>query len=251
MLKCPIYKNNYCLLKKYFNKDFNKTIFQLDLVSDLYTKNCGGSIENCCFNGQKIEEVESIEETKAIEKVETIVENELIETKISIHILDNPYVAKADVLVYPINNELTIDDPFLHRLTRGNVQIELDKFQKPIKMGSVYITSNGGENSKVQPNNIYHAVVSGPSRLVNEEDIKSSTRKALHLAKQNEARNIVMLPPDCGTHDINDTARVHLSAIKTFLQTEKNSNIKNIFIVMSDKDSYDVYQEYYKRVFKK
>lgn len=254
MSNCPIYKNNYCVLKKFFNKEFNKLLFQFDLVSEQYTKNCLGLVENCCFTGDKKEitpHQTQPEEQKNTEN-ETVSDiKESNETKITIHKLDNPYLVKSDVIVYPINNELTIDDPLLHRLSRGNVQIELDKFKKPIKMGAVYITSNGGENSKVQPKSIYHAVVSGPSRLVNEEDIKSSVRKSLHLAKQNEVRNIVMMPPDCGTHDINDTARVHLSAVKTFLQTEKNSNIKNIFIVMSDQDSYDAYQEYYKRVFKK
>ena len=121
---------------------------------------------------------------------------------------------------------------------------------KPINMGSVYVTSNGGENSKIQPKKIFHAVVAGESRLVNEADIKLAIRKALHLAKEFNARNIVMLPPDCGTHDIQDAARVQLSSIYTYLQTEKDITFKNIFIVMEDKESYDVYKEYYKRVFK-
>jgi O-acetyl-ADP-ribose deacetylase (regulator of RNase III) len=58
-----------------------------------------------------------------------------------------------------------------------------------------------------------------------------------------------MLPTDCGTHDIADIARVQLSAIKTFLTTEKDCEIKNVFIVMEDKESYDVFEEYYKRIF--
>ena len=93
-------------------------------------------------------------------------------------------------------------------------------------MGTIYVTSNGGENSNVKPKYIYHAVVAGESRLVNEEDIKSATRKSLHIANKNGFKNIVMMPPDCGTHDINDASRVHLSAIKTYLQTEKECNFK-------------------------
>ena len=58
-----------------------------------------------------------------------------------------------------------------------------------------------------------------------------------------------MLPGDCGTLDINDAARVQLSAIKTFLQTEKNCSIRNIFVVMEDEESYNTYDEYYNRIF--
>jgi O-acetyl-ADP-ribose deacetylase (regulator of RNase III) len=48
---------------------------------------------------------------------------------------------------------------------------------------------------------------------------------------------------------ISDTARVQLAAIKTFLKTNKNSEIKNIYIVMDDEESYKTYQEYYSRIF--
>lgn len=244
--KCPVYKQNYCIFKKNFTKEFNKILFSTDFKHDLYTKNCNGDIVNCCFSNV-------VEEIKADDKLplEKEIKQEIVETKVSVHMCENPYLVKSDVLVYPTNIVLTIDDPLLHRMSRGNIQLQLDKFKKPIEMGTVYITDNGGDNSKVQPKSVYHAVVAGESRLVNEEDIKSAIRKALHLAIKNEVKNIVMMPPDCGTHDINDTARVHLSAVKTFLNAEKDCNIKNIFIVMSDQDSFDVYQQYYKRIFKK
>ena len=74
-------------------------------------------------------------------------------------------------------------------------------------------------------------------------------RKALFLADEEQARNVVVIPADCGTHDINDTARVQLSAIKTYLSTAKDSQIKNIFLVMEDEESYQVYEEYYNRIF--
>jgi O-acetyl-ADP-ribose deacetylase (regulator of RNase III) len=169
--------------------------------------------------------------------------------KISIHKLENPYLVKADILIHPTNIGLTIDDPLLNRMSRGIIQSELDRFQKPIKMGTVYITSNGGENSKVKSQKIYHATVAGESRLVNEVDLKSAMRKALLLADEEQARNVVVIPADCGTHDINDTARVQLAAIKTYLSTAKDSQIKNIFLVMEDEESYRVYEEYYNRIF--
>ena len=245
--KCPVYLGNNCVLKSLFTKQFNSKIFGVDLkqIDEKYHSNCEGLISKCSFNTEEAVQEEQKEEPQQQEVVE-----EAPQVKVSIHQIDNPYAVKADILVYPANNVLTIDDPLLNRLSYNVIQKECDKVQKPINMGSVYITSNGGENSKVQAKKIFHAVVAGESRLVNEADTKLATRKALHLAKETNARNIVMLPPDCGTHDIQDAARVQLSSIYTFLQTEKNITFKNIFIVMDDKESYDVYQEYYKRVFK-
>lgn len=251
--KCPVYLNSTCHLKFIHNENYLKSIFNLKLEQDI-SNNCDGLISKCSFQNlltvQKSEPVKQIsqEVTKSQENNEP--QENTQATKVSIHKCENPYLVKSDVLVYPTNIILTIDDPLLHRMSRGNIQNELDKFQKPIHMGTIYVTGNGGEKSNVKPKYIYHAVVAGESRLVNEEDIKSSVRKSLHIANKNGMKNIVMLPPDCGTHDINDASRVHLSAVKTYLQTEKECNIKNIFIVMSDQESYDVYEQYYKRIFK-
>jgi O-acetyl-ADP-ribose deacetylase (regulator of RNase III) len=250
--KCPVYLGNNCVLKSLFTKHFNANIFGVELkqLDEKYQSNCEGLIAKCCFGREVATQQEDTEEQKKEEPQHQEVVEETPEVKVSIHQIENPYMVKADILVYPSNNVLTIDDPLLNRLSYNGIQKECDKIAKPINMGSVYVTSNGGENSKVQAKKIIHAVVAGESRLVNEADIKLAIRKALHLAKESNARNIVMLPPDCGTHDIQDAARVHLSSIFTFLQAEKDITFKNIFIVMEDKESYEVYQEYYKRVFK-
>lgn len=243
MPTCPVYRNQSCLLKSLFTKNFNSKLFDLEITN--YTHDCNGDISTCTF--QTLKEPEPVQQESQEEP--PVVEEIIPTTKVSIHRCENPYLVKADVLMYPANNILTIDDPLLHRMSRGLIQEECDKISKPIKMGSVYVTSNGGEQSKVQPRQIYHAVVAGESRLVNEQDIKLSTRKCLHVANSLKVKNIVMLPTDCGTHDIADTARVQLSAIKTYLTTEKDCQLKNIFIVMEDKESYDVFEEYYQRIF--
>ena len=245
MPTCPVYRNQSCLLKSLFTKNFNSKLFDLEISN--YTNDCNGDIAICTFH--PVKEPEPVQEAQVQEEVSPVVEEIIPTTKVSIHKCDNPYLVKADVLMYPANNILTIDDPLLHRMSRGLIQEECDKIGKPIKMGSVYVTSNGGEQSKVQPRQIYHAVVAGESRLVNEQDIKLATRKCLHVANSLKVKNIVMLPTDCGTHDIADTARVQLSAIKTYLTTEKDCQLKNIFIVMEDKESYDVFEEYYQRIF--
>jgi O-acetyl-ADP-ribose deacetylase (regulator of RNase III) len=249
--KCPVYLGNNCILKSLFTKEFNSRIFNLELaqLENKYSDNCQGLITSCSFklnNNIKMQEktAEQEQEKQPVPPPET-------GTKVSIHKCDNPYLVKADVLVYPANNILSIDDMTLNRMSKNKIQLECDSVVRPIKMGSVYETSNGGETSNVKSSKIYHAVVAGESRLVNEADIKLAIRKSLHLANENKTRNVVMIPPDCGTHDLNDTCRVHLSAIYTYLSSEKDCSIKNIFIVMSDEESFDVYKEYYRRVFKK
>jgi O-acetyl-ADP-ribose deacetylase (regulator of RNase III) len=168
---------------------------------------------------------------------------------VSIHKVRNPYQVKADVIVYPANIVLTVDDPLLNRMSRGKVQEECDKMSRPIKMGHVYVTSNGGELSSVVPKTILHAVVAGPSRLVNEQDIKSAIRKSLLMAEEMGAEKVVMLPCDCGTHDIADVARVQLSAIYTFLNSVETKSITHIFIVMEDEESKKIFEEYFERIF--
>ena len=234
---CPVYRNNKCVLNEITENNLKSEAFKipLDVLQERFKSNCEGNIKRCSF----IE----YNPPKPIIK-------QSYGTKVSLHKVENPYVIKTDILVYPTNTVLTVDDPILHRYSRGIIQLECDRLPKPIKMGSVYETSNGGDGTKVQAKRIYHAVVAGESRLVNEEDIKMATRKALHMADDGHPKNIVMLPADCGTHDINDVARVQLAAIKTYLQSKKDCSIKNIFLVMEDEESLAVYSEYYKRIFK-
>ena len=244
---CPAYlSSGDCLVKVIANPRITSflTKTHLDLVVESWNTDCQGDANLCSF---KPKEQVSQEEPAQEAKEETPPVEETV--RISIHKIENPYLVKSDVLIYPTNITLTIDDPLFNRMSRGNIQVECDKFNKPINMGTVYITSNGGENSKVKPKKIYHATVAGESRLVNEVDLKSAMRKALILADEEKARNVLVIPADCGTHDINDTARVQLAAIKTYLTTAKDSNIKNIFLVMEDEESYQVYEEYYNRIF--
>lgn len=246
--KCPLYlQSSECTLKLISNPRIISFFLKQDfpVLQEKWNNDCQGNLINCSFSLQtqaqeSIKEV--IEESKQPELV-------LESTKVSIHKVENPYLVKSDVIVYPTNIALTIDDPILNRMSRGRIQAECDKFSKPIKMGTVYVTSNGFGDTKVKAQKVYHAVVAGESRLVNEADTKSAIKKALILANQDEARNVVMLPSDCGTLDINDAARVQLSAIKTFLTTEKECKIKNIFLVMEDEESYNTYEEYYNRIF--
>lgn len=231
---CPVYKSK-CLVQDISTKEVTSELFKipLNVLQERLKSDCKGDINKCNYKEYVAPKV-----------------TEISNTKVSIHKVDNPYIVKADILVYPTNTVLTIDDPILHRFSRGIIQIECDKLPKPIKMGSVYQTSNGGDGSKVAAKKIYHTIVAGESRLVNEENIKSATRKALHMADDGEPKNVLILPADCGTHDINDVARVQLAAIKTYLQAKKDCSIKNIFVVMDDEESLETYREYYNRIFK-
>ena len=130
---CPVYlSSGDCLVKVLSNPRLSSFIakIQLDVVVESWGKDCQGDRNLCTFKHQ-IEEQSKPEPTP-----EPVVNTK---TKISIHKIENPYLVKADVLVYPTNIGLTIDDPLLNRMSRGVVQNELDRFQKPIKMGTVYI----------------------------------------------------------------------------------------------------------------
>ena len=247
---CPVYlSSGDCLVKVLSNPRLSSflTKIQLDLVVENWHKDCKGDKSLCTFSIQEEKIAPEPEPEPVSEPTPEVIVDQ--KTKISIHKIENPYLVKSDVLIYPTNIGLTIDDALLNRMSRGVIQSELDRFQKPISMGTVYITSNGGENSKVKAQKVYHATVAGESRLVNEVDLKSAMRKSLLLADEEKARNVVIIPADCGTHDINDTARVQLAAVKTYLSTAKESSIKNIFFVMEDEESYQVFEEYYNRIF--
>lgn len=254
---CPLYlENKSCLVKYISNPELVSNLgkISLPLVNDKWKNDCQGDWTNCSFKENEIVNnvVKEIIEEKPAEKEENQQVDEAIKTSpiVTLHQVQNPYLVKADVIVYPTNIILTIDDVLLHRMSLGQVQKELDQIKKPIHMGTVYETSNGGEKSKIVPQKIFHAVVAGESRLVNEEDIKSATRKALLLADMQKLEKISMIPADCGTYDINDTARVQLAAIMQYFLSYKNSGIKRIFMCMEDKESLESFQEYYKRVFK-
>lgn len=246
-MTCPLYcsKVNQCFVKITSNTSIlsHLTSIPLNLLENQWSGDCKGILHNCSFIESKTEE-DIVEKTETQSNVEVDAKEEI---KVRIFKLDNPYLVKADVLVFPNNMLLNIDDPMLARMTKNNMQDYLDKIKRPIKMGSVHESESFG----IVPKKVFHAVVAGESRLVSEEDIRICTRKSLLLAEEAQARTIIFIPFDCGTHDILDTARTQLAAIKTFLKQNKNLNyIKNIFIVMEDEESYNVFMEYYNRIFK-
>lgn len=250
---CPLYiqDKKFCFVKLTSNEFIASSLLHksLPMLKENWPNECNGDLNLCSFK-ETVQEETTQETTQEAPKEEPKEEPKTITgTKVSIHRHTNPYAVKSDFIYYPTNSILTIDDQLLNNLSKNKVQEECDRLKKPYKMGNIYITSNGGENSLVKTKNIIHGVVSGESRLVNEEDIRSSTRKALLHASLNGAQSIVMIPADCGTHDIYDTARVQLSAVKTFLQSNDILSLKNIYFVMEDEESYKTFQEYYKRIF--
>jgi len=224
------------------------------LFSKEYTEDCAGKFEKCCF-ANLIWTPASISEEQEpdIENTEEEYKDgvgDSVEIKISVHKVENPYAVKTDVLIYPTNNLLEIDDLLLNRMSRGVVQEECDSFRANVKMGNVYVTSAGTKHSKgVKALQIYHAVVAGESRLVNESDIRTSITKSLMMADENEAEIVTMLPADCGTHDIDQTAFVQIDAIRSFISNSGVDNIKYIFIVMDDEESYSSYVEQFSKIF--
>jgi O-acetyl-ADP-ribose deacetylase (regulator of RNase III) len=175
--------------------------------------------------------------------------------KLLIRRVSNPYLVKGDVLVYPNNQGLIIDDDELNRRTGLRLAGECKNLLKtrPIKMGQVYITSNGNNGQSVPggvaAKKIYHAIVAGVSRLVGPE-INVTSLRALLLADSMGAKTVVMMPFDCGEFDVDEGAKQQLSGIRKFIETDIQ-NIKNIYIVMKENDSIseEAFLKYYDKIF--
>jgi len=180
------------------------------------------------------------------------IQTDLPGVKVSVHQVSNPYLVKCDVLVYPTNNMLDIDDDVLNKMSVGAIQRECYAQRgRGVKMGEVYVTSNGGPKSAVKAKSVFHAVVAGSSRLVNEQDVSRAVSRALAMASQAGAESVALLPGDCGTLDIYATALSQMSSIYRFIQASPDTAIKNIFVVMQDEPSYQVFNEYHRRIFQK
>ncbi len=290
--QCPFYMKNtngesHCVIKLTTTPQLLTSLLENDAHSDFdyWEMDCGGEWNNCSIlpllykfkedeppvstNDTAIEEYNPFDDSENPDDYPDQVESpvivpgpdklqnkqielEVYPTKVSIHTVTNPYLVKGDVLVYPTNNHLDVDDLELRRMLRGTIDVEINQYlQSPIKMGQIYSTSNGGERSHLKVKQIYHAVVAGTSRLVNEKDVGDTTFKALVQASMEGLKNVVMMPSDCGTLDIYATAMVQIGAIKQFLMSHKKTSLENIFIVMTDQLSHDVFTKYHKRIFKK
>lgn len=220
-LNCPFY-NQKCILKE-----------QAFLPDYKNEHDCKGLINKCSFYAK--------------EKVKQLPSN--TDVKIIIKQVDNPYLVKADGLVYPTNNVLVIDDPILNKMTLGKAQANCDKIlKKGIKMGYSYYFPVE-ENWKIKQKYFFNAVIAGESRLVNEGDVSSSMKKTLILADEIGLESLLILPCDNGTHDISLASMAQLSSIFILCQKHKFVSLKKIFICMQDEESESVLIEYYNRIF--
>ena len=252
--ECPFYckdslGNFGCAIKEITSETIWKNIVSNTSNSD-YAKDCEGQFDNCYFVDLLWNENNNTPPTEPKNNTKENLEENTVDIKVSVNKVENPYKVISDVLIYPTNNLLEIDDPLLNRMSRNRIQEECDQYKTNVKMGSVYLTSNGHNNiNGVVPKEIYHAVVAGESRLVNDADIKASIMKALMLADSNGHKIVSMLPADCGTHDVEQTAYVQLSAIQEFLTSVGVENLEYIFVIMDDQDSYDVFIDVFSTIF--
>ena len=220
-VKCQFY-NNKCILKS-----------QANLPEFKNEHNCKGMLDKCSFFIK-----EKLKQIKTENKI-----------KILIKQVENVYLVKADVLVYPANNLLKIDDPLLNRMTFQQAQIECDKMlNSSIKMGYPYGFEVKPE-WKIKQKYFINAVVAGASRLVNESDIAAAMKKTLLHADNLGFETILIIPFDNGTHDISNTGLAQLSAIFMISQAQEFSSLKSIYICMEDEESEQAFIEYYNRIF--
>ena len=267
---CPFYveglkKNKFCFVKQNISIAQAVSLVEENPTFDpaSWNEDCQGDFSNCALvkllydlNEEEPELKSPIEEQ--IDDYDPYEEYEEEEAEpedlVSVRVLgvENVYSVKVDALIYPNNQLLFIDDIELSKRSLGLIQAELDKIAAPVQMGSVYVTSNGGEHrGGIVPKKIYHAIVATQMRLVNEQAISKSVVKCLTQADADGVENLAMLPMDCGTFDLYQTAGAQLGAIYNFLQTVPTKNLKNIFIITTknDKVTLDIYNEKFDRIF--
>ena len=219
-LTCPFYDNG-CILKEQANLPEFKNLHD-----------CKSSLDNCSFFIKP--------------KIKQIKAN--LPVKIIIKQVENVFMVKADVLVYPTNNLLEYDHSF-DKLTLYKAKRKADEiFRRGVKMGFPY----GFESDPSWKNKqkyIINAVVAGESRLVNEADISSAMKKSLLMIDQLGYESALIVPCDYGTHDISLTSLTQLSAIFLFCQQHTFKNLKHIFVCMEDEESEQSFIEYFNRIF--
>ena len=93
MLKCPVYRNERCLLKFIFTQDFNSKVFQLPVEN--FNNDCQGEISSCSFQHKEIAE-QSAPKEEVVETPVEPVEEIKFATRVSIHKCDNPYNSNKD-----------------------------------------------------------------------------------------------------------------------------------------------------------
>jgi len=164
----------------------------------------------------------------------------------------NIWQVGADVIVIPANSVLSLPDKWLHKMSRGNVQTELDQIlrSRTVSIGQIFQTSNGGDFADgVQAKRILHAVLAAETWVSNAHTITQLTPKCLFAADAMGAKTVVMTPFDCGTVDIEMAARAQLTSIRKFIYSNKVDHVESVFIIMSDTLSYDVFMGAYKEIF--
>jgi len=260
--ECPFYtlttkQRPVCLLKIIAPKSLLSEMSDnpVEFTDEEWKQNCGGEYKNCTIIPLFYENEEESEYNFVDQEVEdynpfAASDKPLANIKIELLKIDNPYDYDTDVLVFPNNIDLSIDDYNLDQSSHGNIQKECDQIQRPIQMGMIYKTSNGGADSKIKAKCIYHAVVAGLSRLVSSREIKSATVNALYYAEMDNCEHVSFLPLECGTLNIDEVAMSQLSSIKEFMSYEQPNHIKKITILLPEQESYDSFTNYYNRIFK-
>ena len=112
--KCPVYLDNACFLKNFSNPVFISKVksLPLEILNQTWNEDCQGDVQSCSFQ-EKQKVAEEKPKFEAVSKPE-VLPNIPETTRVSIHKIDNPYLVKGDVLIYPTNISLQIDDHLIH-----------------------------------------------------------------------------------------------------------------------------------------
>jgi len=138
----------------------------------------------------------------------------------------------AEALVNPANSYGFMGGGVALSIKRnGGANIETEAISKaPIPIGDAIITSAGNLKAKY----IVHApTMEEPAQPTNLESIAKATSAALKKASDLDISSIAFPGMGTGVGKVprNDAALIMLKAIKKFINSEKGSRLKKIFLV--------------------
>lgn len=237
MSLCHLYINNQCVFKNNF--EVNQSFLE---------HNCEGNTRNCSFIPK---ESKTQSGTTSSEKP---ISFKIKDSTVYIYKVNNPYLVKADCIIYPANSLLHVLEPTLLKMSKKQlneniIKNKMVKRTRDVKMGYAYHFEVPSDWHLKQKHFI-NAVVAGESQLVNCADIQSAMMKSCIIADQLECNTALLIPCDNGTYDVENAIQHQFFALFSLMSTQKLNHLKKIFICMSDEMTKEISLEFANRIFR-
>ncbi|HNX27475.1 MAG TPA: macro domain-containing protein [Phycisphaerae bacterium] len=167
----------------------------------------------------------------------------------SVHIETGDITTYAvDAIVNAANNQLILGDGLAGAIRRAGgpeIQAHCDKIG-PIRVGQAAITTGG----RLPCRFVIHQASMSLGCATTPQSLRDSTRAVLQLAEKNAIKTLAF--PATGTgiagFDIAACAEIMLGEVKNYI-TQNQSCLTDVFFVLFDKKSADIFEEKYNVIF--